>query len=372
MTPRVLHLNWIPEPGRWPGVMAKLAQQARAARGLPLEFVVLTSGESGACDGLRLVPVAGGGLSGRLRRHRLIAGALPLADFTAVVFRYYTGFDCDFSSWPQATARFSEHHTIESAELADGGLRGWAQAGLERWRGPGYLRQVHGLVAVTGEILAYQQKRSPRLPGIVIGNGIEAGAIPVASARPAGGELHLVFASGRFDSWQGLDRLVAGLAIHPGPRVVLHLAGHGAGDVGETVAGQARIIRYGVLDQAGIDRLMDKAHLAVGPLAVHRKGLREACPLKSRDALARGIPLVFAHEDPDLPDGNPGWLRLPADETPIDIPSIVAFARRCASLQPGLSQELRGFAENKLAWAPRMRHLTEFALDVAHGRLRLR
>ena len=45
-------------------------------------------------------------------------------------------------------------------------------------------------------------------------------------------------------------------------------------------------------------------------LALSRKGMTEACPLKSRTSLAAGIPLIYAYEDPALQGNEPFALRI--------------------------------------------------------------
>ena len=39
--------------------------------------------------------------------------------------------------------------------------------------------------------------------------------------------------------------------------------------------------------------------------------MHEASPLKSREYLARGLPVIGAYEDTDIPEASPVYLRLP-------------------------------------------------------------
>jgi hypothetical protein len=47
---------------------------------------------------------------------------------------------------------------------------------------------------------------------------------------------------------------------------------------------------------------MADCDLAISTLALHRKGMKEACPLKTRECLAYGLPMVLPYVDTDLKD----------------------------------------------------------------------
>jgi hypothetical protein len=53
----------------------------------------------------------------------------------------------------------------------------------------------------------------------------------------------------------------------------------------------------------------------VGTLALHRKGMEEACPLKLPEYLLTGIPTIIGYRDANFLDVEPWYLlRLPNDE----------------------------------------------------------
>ena len=63
----------------------------------------------------------------------------------------------------------------------------------------------------------------------------------------------------------------------------------------------------------------------------HRIGLSESPTLKVREYCARGIPWIIACKDPDFPDDFPYILRVPPDESPIDIDPVIDFAQKICS-----------------------------------------
>jgi hypothetical protein len=66
--------------------------------------------------------------------------------------------------------------------------------------------------------------------------------------------------------------------------------------------------------------------VAFGPLALYRKGLDEASPLKVREYLACGLASVIAHRDSDFSADVPFLLQLP--NAPSDDQNVAARVRR--------------------------------------------
>ena len=64
---------------------------------------------------------------------------------------------------------------------------------------------------------------------------------------------------------------------------------------------------------------MAACDFGIGPLALHRKGMSEATPLKVRDYLMHGLPILIAHDDTDFPGERPWYvLQIPNSEGTID------------------------------------------------------
>ena len=84
-------------------------------------------------------------------------------------------------------------------------------------------------------------------------------------------------------------------------------------------------------------------------LALSRKGMTEACPLKSRTSLAAGIPLIYAYKDPALEGNEPFALRIEdrQQQTSSTLAKIKNFIKN-ASVDPDLSLKAWKFAQNNL------------------------
>lgn len=68
---------------------------------------------------------------------------------------------------------------------------------------------------------------------------------------------------------------------------------------------------YGHLSRSEYEALMANADIAIGPLGLYMKSMNEACPLKVREYLAYGLPVIIGYRDSDFPNGAPFLLELP-------------------------------------------------------------
>jgi hypothetical protein len=136
-------------------------------------------------------------------------------------------------------------------------------------------------------------------------------------AAPARGErgsaLMLV---GYMAPWAGVDKL------RPLCRAFPHLDVHVVGDVGDEAGAGASLPNlhfHGRLEQDRYRPIMTASDFGIGPLALHRKGMSEATPLKVRDYLMHGLPVLIAHDDTDFPGERPWYvLQIPNSEGTID------------------------------------------------------
>jgi glycosyltransferase involved in cell wall biosynthesis len=260
----------------------------------------------------------------------------------------------------------TEHQTKELDEfkLYNNTLNYWS----EYLFGKLLRKQSDAIVGVTDEITRYEIARAgdPEKPHLTIGNGFAVSSVPVREApHYTSNDLSLLCVASMVNRWHGLDRLLQGLATYNGTsKVILHIAGDGpelphlqklAGDL--SITGQ--VVFHGFTTGNALDALFDQCHIAVGSLGIHRIGLREASILKAREYCARGIPIIYGVPDPDFPTDFPYICQFPADESPIDIEQVLAFAQEiCAD--PDHPYKMRRYAEEHLDWSVKMKKLKDF------------
>lgn len=90
-----------------------------------------------------------------------------------------------------------------------------------------------------------------------------------------------------------------------------------------------------------------------------RNGLSEGCVLKTREYVARGLPLVIGYDDVDLRRDLPWLLRVPNDDSLINLERVIEFAVR-VSKNPEVSAEMRTFASETLDWEHKVRAFIDF------------
>lgn len=165
--------------------------------------------------------------------------------------------------------------------------------------------------------------------------------------------------------WHGYDRLIAGIGEYyknGGTRnIVFHIIG-GIGpsemeDSQHATGFRQLIEKYHIADHIAfhgamygneLNEYFDKSQFAIGSLARHRSGISDIKTLKNREYAARGIPFIYSENDSDFED-KPYIIKAPADETPIDIQSIIDFIEH-NHWEP---KELRCSIEN-LSWRHQM------------------
>jgi glycosyltransferase involved in cell wall biosynthesis len=172
------------------------------------------------------------------------------------------------------------------------------------------LKRVSGLVSVSEELARDASYDAYHKPMRVISNGIDLSVFPPLDA-PNNDIPHLVFIGTPGYSWHGVDKLVELARVFPD----LHVDIVGYDKLPENEPMPSNLTLHGYLNADWYRKVMAGCDLAISTLALHRKGMEEACPLKTRECLAYGLPMVLPYEDTDLKDLDVDFLlRIPNKE----------------------------------------------------------
>ena len=95
------------------------------------------------------------------------------------------------------------------------------------------------------------------------------------------------------------------------------------------------------------------ADFAIGSLARHRSGITNLKSLKNREYAARGFSFIYSEQDDDF-ENMPYIYKVPADESPIDVPRLIEFYTS-QSLSP---EEIRASIKH-LSWDEQMKKVSE-------------
>lgn len=183
--------------------------------------------------------------------------------------------------------------------------------------------QAKGIIALTHEIADYM--KSSGKPVQVIANGICVTTTKYHKSfrthfleRP-----QLLFIGSPGQAWQGFDKVVELSRLMP--EVDFHLVGP------DSVEGQQPINLkvYGYLKYDALEEIYKVADIGIGTLALYLKEMEEACPLKVREYILFGLPVILGYRDTDL-DGQDFVLNIGCHENNIgeNLPLIRQFVHK--------------------------------------------
>lgn len=170
------------------------------------------------------------------------------------------------------------------------------------------LRPAAGIVCVTHELARGVEHLGH--PVRVIANGADLDIEPLQS--PGAAEPLAIFLAGTLMPWHGIDKLLVLARELPQWRFAL------VGVPVDALEGPppANVELHPSMPREGYARLLAQADVGIGSLAMHRAGLSEANPLKVREYLAHGLPVILGFEDTDFIGADPWFLhRLANNET---------------------------------------------------------
>lgn len=169
-------------------------------------------------------------------------------------------------------------------------------------------------------------------PTIKIENFADVFNIPIKKEYQSSEDIHMVGIAQMTPS-HGFDRVIKGLKIYydskPVKKVFFHIIGNGEiKSKWENLVEDYKLQQYvtfeGTKTSDEIKSYIDRCHIAIGSLAFFRKHTVKGSELKIREYCARGIPFVYSACEPIL-EGKKWCLKVPFDESPIDIKSILDF-----------------------------------------------
>lgn len=193
------------------------------------------------------------------------------------------------------------------------------------------------------------------IPTVQMANGVDLSRIPMHEKTypPDRNPIHVISVSS-METWHGLDRLIAGMQQQmPSRRIILHLVGQGPETeqlkrLADSTDSQ-NILFHGRQSGKALDVLFEQADLAVSSCGLYRIGLQSAAVLKAREYCARGIPFIYAYDEPGFTDDFPYAKKIANDSSPVLPAQIFAFYDELTQLS-SVSASMRAYAEVNFSW----------------------
>ncbi|MBK5253014.1 MAG: glycosyltransferase [Peptostreptococcaceae bacterium] len=196
-------------------------------------------------------------------------------------------------------------------------------------------------------------------PAVNIGNGIHICDIPLRKQEVLKDEIHIL-ALASMSRWQGFDRIIEGMYEYRqkggNKQIKFHLVGpDGDGSIKEW---RALSNQYGLQDSVlfegpiygdDLTLFINKCDIGVASLGLYRKGFNNTSVLKIREYMVRGIPFIYAGNDFALNENNNFHIKVPNDDSTIDIQRIVEFALMIRK-NTQVSIQMRKYAKENMTW----------------------
>lgn len=207
---------------------------------------------------------------------------------------------------------------------------------------------------------------------IRISNGVDFDSIPLHKPHTSRlSPLHLIGVA-EIHPWHGFDRVMTGIGeyyeklTNCQTDVYFHVVGdvhpshmsHYFKPIIEQYGLQDKIVFHGQLFGDELNNVFDQCQFAIGSLGRHRSGITAIKTLKNREYATRGIPFIYSEQDSDF-DQQPYVLKAPADESPINIQSIIDFADSF-TMKP---EEIRQTVKH-LTWKIQMQRVVDVVFNA--------
>ncbi|WP_165840044.1 glycosyltransferase family protein [Motiliproteus coralliicola] len=175
------------------------------------------------------------------------------------------------------------------------------------WLANKYLRPIiilksKGLVTVTHQMAIADSNKLYNKHVIGIPNGINTTKYKTLKRPSTDSSTQLFFMGSPNQPWHGVD-LIEALA-----KELPHIEFHIVGLEGE---GLNNVHYHGYLKSDKYMKLLENCHICIGSLALFRNGMDEGSPLKVREYIALGFPVVVGYEDTSIIDSgmNYSWFK---------------------------------------------------------------
>ncbi len=193
--------------------------------------------------------------------------------------------------------------------------------------GGNILQKVRGGVCVSHEIMRYECSRYKNYRTSVIANGAEVTAVTNDSFPRQVDELRLAMLVGSEAVWHGYERLIHSLrhANLPKPVRLILVGMDRPANFDWPIDCQHSVEWLGRKSKGEVAEVLRTCHVAVGTLALYKKSMTEASPLKVRECLLMGLPMIIGYHDTDVSADSrfePYLFQVPNDGSNIDMRSI--------------------------------------------------
>lgn len=223
-------------------------------------------------------------------------------------------------------------------------------------------RRVHPTLSLY-TLIGDHEDSIGEIPALNIENGTDVELLPLRKPNPDPDKIHIL-ALASMSTWQGYDRIINGIAqLSPEncKRLVLHMVGgEGNGGLAQWTALtkqlglQDQVVFHGVMHGEELDKIFNSMDIGIGTLGLYRKNFNFSSVLKIREYCARGLPFVYAGDDPAFAGEHAFCMQVKNDDTIIDVAEVLDFAEEMRK-HAEIPSKMRQYAKDNMTWECQMR-----------------
>lgn len=207
------------------------------------------------------------------------------------------------------------------------------------------------------------------IPVLPIYNGIDLKAVTVKQgAKRCGNKINLLCIA-YFSPWHGFDKFILGLSEYGKESheydITLHMVGTGPElpkykELVEKLHLQEYVVFYGEMNE-GLDELYETMDIGVCSVNSGQFGVKLSSQLKSREYLAKGLPVITAGDIDVLQDADFPYECIVDPQKPIDFHKIAQFYENNILEEADKAvKDIRSFAEEYCSWEAAMGSVLEY------------
>ena len=313
-------LTW--SGGSWTGVFKKVADQVRAWQELGADVGVFVATDvAGTPDWLQVPQVVHVETYTSARASFLVQRALVAAIHTWAPDITYVRTSPRQAVAAGALSQLPHVIEIQTNDIAESRGISTPRLLLTLATRRRCLSSATGLVFVSHELSALSSYANFTNNRVVIGNGIDLSRFKPLTPTSHTHGVRLAFMGLPGRSWHGLEDIFR--LAEARPEWAFDLIGPARGDVPDL----ANIHAHGELSSVEYLPILSRADAAISTLAWYVNDMSEASPLKSREYLALGLPVVGGYRDTDIPNESQVYLRVDNRPGAIidDLPRVEQF-----------------------------------------------
>jgi len=225
-------------------------------------------------------------------------------------------------------------------------------------------RSCSGMVAVTRELATDPDFTKFRKPSVTIANGV-LGSNEELPAKIHGARFKVGFIGTPGQPWHGLDKVI--LLAAELPEHDFFIIGSSEEDIKKDkfISSLPSNVRLeGYLSKEASMKVLRQCDVGISTLALDRKGLSEASPLKTREYMLLGLPVIVGYKDTDLNEESAFLLNIGIGEKNVTthMDEISGFISNSRNLD---EKDIREYARKKFDSREKESRRLKFLMEIA-------